>query len=368
MLGWTADELHGRPMHDTVHFQRADGTAVPAAESPLLKVRTEGRPVRILDDVFVRKNGSVLPVSYSSAPLQRGSTIRGVVVAFRDITEEKKARAGVEQELTTLTWIGRIRDALDEHRFVLYSQPLVPLTGGRPGQELLLRMVDRDGQVIAPGAFLPIAEKYGLISEIDRWVIAQAIEVAARTREVINVNVSAATLGATDLLPYIEGQLSQAGADPADLVIEITETALMHDSDAGEAFAHGLAAIGCGLALDDFGTGFGGFTYLKRLPVSHLKIDAEFTRDLLTNPSNRHVIQAIVSLSRAFGVRTTAEGVEDGETLEALRAEGVDFAQGYHLGRPTPVNRGERRRLRTADVVASGDIQLPLRTWISRPS
>jgi EAL domain-containing protein (putative c-di-GMP-specific phosphodiesterase class I) len=177
-----------------------------------------------------------------------------------------------------------------------------------------------------------------MIGEIDRWVITQATRLAASGRRVIEANLSATSIGASDLLPFIEQQIREAHADPANLVFEITETALMHDIAAGEAFARGLAALGCGLALDDFGTGYGSFTYLKRLPITHLKIDIEFVRDLVTHPDNLHVVKAIVSLARAFGLKTIAEGVEDEQILTLLRAEGVDFAQGFHLGRPAPIS------------------------------
>ncbi len=336
MLGWTEDELRGKPMHASVHFQRADGRNLPAEECSLLAVRTEGRSIRILDDAFTRKDGSIVPVAYSSAPLRSGPTLQGVVVVFRDITEEKKEQAAAQRELDALTWLGRIRDAIDENRLVLYSQPIVPLADARPAEELLLRMIGRDNEVILPGSFLPVAEKYGLIVEIDRWVITQATRLAA-TGRVIEANISAASIGTSDLLPFIEQQIREAHADPANLVFEITETALMHDIAAGEAFARGLAALGCGLALDDFGTGFGSFTYLKKLPITHLKIDIEFVRELVTHPENLHVVKAIVSLARAFGLKTIAEGVKDDQALTLLRAEGVDFAQGFHLGRPGPV-------------------------------
>jgi PAS domain S-box-containing protein len=338
MLGWTEDELRGKPMHATVHFQRADGTKIPTDECSLRQVRTQGRTIRILDDAYTRKDGSIFPVAYSSAPLRSGPTVQGVVVVFRDISEEKKEQAAAQRELDALMWLGRVRDAIDENRLVLYSQPIVPLTGGRPSEEVLLRMIGRDNEVIMPGSFLPVAEKYGLIGEIDRWVITQATRLAATGRRVIEVNLSAASIGTLDLLPFIEQQIREAHAEPADLVFEITETALMQDISTGEAFARGLAALGCGLALDDFGTGFGSFTYLKKLPITHLKIDIEFIRDLTTNPDNLHVVKAIVSLARAFGLKTIAEGVEDEDALVLLRAEGVDFAQGFHLGRPGPIS------------------------------
>ena len=338
MLGWTEDELRGKPMHATVHFQRADGKKVPTEQCSLLQVRAQGRSIRIRDDAFTRKDGSIFPVAYSSAPLRSGPTVQGVVVVFRDISEEKKEQAAAQRELDALMWLGRVRDAIDENRLVLYSQPIVPLADGRPSEELLLRMIGRDNEVIMPGSFLPVAEKYGLIGEIDRWVICQATRLAATGRRVIEANLSAASIGSSDLLPFIEQQIQEAHADPANLVFEITETALMRDITAGEAFARGLAALGCGLALDDFGTGFGSFTYLKKLPITHLKIDIEFVRDLVTNPDNLHVVKAIVSLARAFDLKTIAEGVEDEQALTLLRAEGVDFAQGFHLGRPGPMS------------------------------
>ena len=155
---------------------------VPTEECSLLQVRTQGRSIRILDDAFTRKDGSIFPVAYSSAPLRSGPTLQGVVVVFRDITEEKKEKTAAQRELDALMWLGRVRDAIDENRLVLYSQPIVPLAGGRPSEELLLRMIGRDNEVILPGSFLPVAEKYGLIGEIDRWVITQATRLAATGR------------------------------------------------------------------------------------------------------------------------------------------------------------------------------------------
>ena len=289
MLGWTEAELQGQVAHDVMHFQRADGSAFPAGDCPILKVHTEGRTVRITEDVFTRKDGSLLPVAYSAAPLRGAGGQYGAVVVFRDVSEE-----------------------------------------------LLLRLRTPTGEIIAPGVFLPVAEKYGLIVDVDRWVVARAVAIAA-TGRTVEVNLSAATITHSDLLPWIERTVREHGADPHRVVFEITETALMDDIAAGEAFARGLAELGCRLALDDFGTGFASFTYLKRLPIDFLKIDIEFVRDVLTNPANQHVIRAIVNLARAFGHRTVAEGVEDAATLEFLRDVGVDLAQGYHLGRPAPL-------------------------------
>jgi PAS domain S-box-containing protein len=337
MLGWTEDELRGRFMHDAVHFQRSDGKPVPASECSLLDVRAGGKPVHVSGEAFTTKAGSIFPVAYSAAPIRSGSGMPGIVVVFRDITEETTEQATVQRELAALSWIGRIRDALDEARFVLYSQPIIPIAqGGERSVELLLRMVGHDGEIVMPGSFLPVAEKYGLIGEIDRWVITEAIRLAA-TGLRVEVNLSAHSVGRFELLSLIERELRDTGANPSNVVFEITETALIADLEAAEGFARGLAGLGCGLALDDFGTGFGSFTYLKRLPLNYLKIDIDFVRDLAHNRGNLHVVRAIVNLAQAFGLKTIAEGVEDEETLKLLGDEGVDFAQGFHLGRPAPI-------------------------------
>jgi PAS domain S-box-containing protein len=339
LLGWTEDELRGQRAHDTLNCWRADGSRCPESESDLLRVRAAGETVRRDDAVLTRKDGALLPVAYSAVPLALAAGARGAVIVFRDITDECEERTRMQRELEELIWVGRTRDALDEGRLVLYAQPIVPLANDDPEQEseeLLLRMIGRDGEIIAPGRFLPAAERYGLIREIDRWVVTQAIARAAcGTR--VEANLSAESIVDSELLAFIENELDRARADPTNIVFELTETALTRDFEAAERFAHGIVALGCGLALDDFGTGFGSFNYLKRLPVKILKIDIEFVRDLDSNPANQKLVQAIVSLARGFGHDTVAEGVEDERTLELLRGYGVDYAQGFHIGRPAAI-------------------------------
>ena len=218
---------------------------------------------------------------------------------------------------------------------VLYSQPIVPLGDGHPSEELLIRMTGRDLELILPGSFLPVAEKYGLITEIDQWVLRQAVKRAALGLHV-GVNVSAESIVSLDLVSFIAHELDTTGADPSNLVFEITETALMRDIEKGEAFARGVVGLGCAIALDDFGTGFGTFTHVKKLPIAFLKIDIEFVRDLVTSTANQHVVKAIVNLAQGFKCRTIAEGVEDEETRLLLLEFGVDFVQGFLFGRPEP--------------------------------
>jgi PAS domain S-box-containing protein len=336
MLGWSDEELRGRNAHDTLHFECADGAPLSAAECRLSRVRTEGLVVHG-EDALIRRDGTMFPITYSAAPLGHAEHGRGLVVIFRDATVERAQQLRAPLELNAVKWLGRTREALDEGRLVLYSQPIVSLTGDQPSEELLLRMIGRDGNVIPPASFLPIAEEAGLIVEIDRWVIAQAARIAAQGRR-LEINLSGKSIDQR-LLGYIASELRAAGADPTNLVFELTETAILTDIKVVEEFAKGLAELGCGLALDDFGTGFGTLTYLKLLPVQYLKIDVEFVRDLATNQTNQYLVKAIVSLARGLGQKTIAEGVEDEETLALLHEYGVDFAQGYHLGRPAPMTR-----------------------------
>lgn len=335
-LGWTESELIGKHVHKAILNMHADGSAYPEEDCQLMKLRSGDESVAG-DDAFVAKDGRIVPVSYCASRLLDRSSEHSVVVVFHDTTEEHAERARARRALDALSWVGRLRDALDEDRLVLYAQPIIPLRGGTPRSELLLRMISRNGEIILPGTFLPAAEKHGLIGDIDRWVIKQAIVLAARGRTV-QANISADSIADSGLLAEIEYQLHERGADPAHLVFELTETALMDDIDRGERFAHRLTALGCAVALDDFGTGFGSFTYLQRLPVKYLKIDAEFLRDLPTNAANQHLVKAIVNLANGFEQQTIAEGVADAQTLEFLRHYGVDYAQGFHLGRPAPID------------------------------
>ena len=235
------------------------------------------------------------------------------------------------------TWAARIHEALDEDRFVLYSQPIIDLvTGGIVQRELLLRLRDRDNKLISPLAFLPTAERCGLIGQIDQWVIRQAAKIAARGTPVA-VNLSAASAADPVVLDLIEHELRRHETNPKNIMFEITETAVMQNLDRGRMFAERIVALGCSFALDDFGTGFGSFTYLKHLPVQYLKIDIEFVRDLARSQRDRSVVSAIVALARGFGQQTIAEGVENVETAAVLRNLGVTFAQGYLFGRPSPL-------------------------------
>ena len=336
LLGWEPDGLLGKSAHAACHFRHADGSPYPLEECPLGSVWQGDKTLNVEQDAFLRKDGTLLPVAYSASPL-RTEQLSGTVVVFGDRSEQAAERLRVEHELEKLSWVGRIRDALDQDRFVLYAQPIVDLTTNLVVQhELLIRMLTPSGEIVLPDRFLPTAEEFGLISEIDRWVIGEAARLAAKGHRV-EFNLSAKSVVTPTMLGVVRNAFETHKAAPELVVCEITETALMRDTAAAEAFVQGLNDLGCQVALDDFGAGYGGFAYLKRLPVSYLKIDREFVRDLPQETSSRHVISAVVSLAKAFSLTTVAEAAEDEATLEILKELGVDRVQGYVIARPLPV-------------------------------
>ncbi len=294
--------------------------------------------MRVDEDLFQRADGTPMPVTYTAAPFSSGDGTDGTVVVFEDISERQAQTRQMERDLEQLAAIKRIRGALAEDGFLLYAQPIIDLATGEAVQrELLIRMRNPDGEgVLAPGAFLPAAEEFGFIADIDRWVIAQSAELAA-SGAAVELNISAASLADPGLIEFIAEAIERTGADPTRMVFEITETTLVSDQAAGRRFVTALHELGCKVALDDFGTGYGGFTYLKQLPIDYLKIDIEFVRDLAHSVASRKVVEAIVNLAHGFELQTVAEGVEDEPTLDLLRGLGVDYAQGYHLGRPAPL-------------------------------
>jgi PAS domain S-box-containing protein len=336
ILGWSAADLLGRSAHGTYHFQRADESPYPAEECPLNALWALDETLHVDHDTFTRKDGTMIPVAYSASALQT-EQIRGSVIVFDDISERAAEQLRVERELEKLNWVGRIRDALDQDRFVLYAQPIVDLaTNAVVQHELLLRMLSPTGEVVLPDRFLPTAEELGLIYEIDRWVVNETAALAAKGHAV-EFNLSAKSVTDPNMVAVVRNALAAHHASPELVVCEITETALLRDTAAAEVFVRSLNDLGCKVALDDFGAGYGGFAHLKRLPVSYLKIDREFVRDLPLEASSRHVVSAVVNLAKAFSLQTVAEGAEDEATLELLKELGVDLVQGFVVARPGPV-------------------------------
>ncbi len=240
-------------------------------------------------------------------------------------------------------WLARLRRALAKDLFVLHYQPIVSLRDGRVSHyEALVRLADEpSGRLVAPGRFLPAAERYGLIRDLDRMVLGRVIALLGgeHRQDGVSIAVNLSALSVTDggMLAEIERRLTLAGVDPSRLVIEVTETAAISDMDRARTFCEDVQTLGCAIALDDFGAGFGSFQYLKHLPFRYLKIDGDFIRGLSGSLNDQLVVKALVGVVRGMGRRTIAEFVGDEPTMTLLRSYGVDYAQGFQVGRPHPV-------------------------------
>jgi PAS domain S-box-containing protein len=264
--------------------------------------------------------------------------IQAVGAMSTDITERRLEERSRRERLQCSE---QINAALAQNRFVLYGQPIVKLASMQVEQsELLIRMRKAGGgaELAAPVEFLPCAERFDLIGMVDKWVIARAVEFAAAGHRV-EVNLSAKTICDQMQVGWIERAVLGSGAPPANLIFEITETAVAENLPAARTFAQHLRKLGCAFALDDFGVGHGTFTYLRHLPVDYLKIDIQFIRNLLSDQDDQQVVRAIIGVAKQFEIETIAEGVEDEATLAKLRSMRVDYAQGYHIGRPMPLTQ-----------------------------
>ena len=258
------------------------------------------------------------------------------------------AAVGQQRMKTTTTWTDRVRRALADDDFELHCQPIVDLRTRAIAQwELLLRLPGDDGELLLPAQFLDTAERSGAILGIDQWVIREAIRLVAAHRDngrqlAVTVNISALSVADPALPTFIEAQLQEAGADPGSLVLEVTESATIANMSHAVTFAARLNELGCRLSLDDFGAGFGSLYYLKYIPFDFVKIDGEFISQLPSSPTDQLILDSIVQMSRGLGRRTIAEFTGDQATVEILRDRGVDFAQGFHVGRPMPVSSALR--------------------------
>ena len=241
---------------------------------------------------------------------------------------------------------GGIRAALDNNRFVLFGQPIAPIEpdGEQHEQiEILLRMQGERGQLIMPSAFIPAAERYGFMAEVDRWVIREACGRLVRRpsptiKPYVNINLSGVTLNDETSLDFIRRTLTSSNLLPEQISFEITETAAIRNIAKTQAFMEELRGWGCRFALDDFGSGLSSLNYLKRLPADFLKIDGSFVRDVARDHGSQVMVKAISQMAKGLGIQTVAEGVEDLSILDVLRDLGIDFVQGFAIGRPVPLH------------------------------
>ncbi len=262
---------------------------------------------------------------------------RNRVHAWHDTDQALRARQGETQ------WATRLERAIDDDLFVLHAQRITPLSaaaGTGLHAELLLRLRGDDGQLIAPGAFLPAAERFHMASRIDRWVLRQAFDMLADVDlahvDTVAINLSGQSLGDSAFHAFVHELLESARFDLRKLCLEVTETAVITRLGEASAFIERLHHHGVRVALDDFGAGASSFGYLKQLPVDHLKIDGQFVRNLTTDTLDQAAVRCFIDVARVRGLRTIAEFVDREETVVALREMGVDYAQGYLFHRPEP--------------------------------
>ena len=234
--------------------------------------------------------------------------------------------------------ITQVKNAIKEDKFVLHFQPVVRVGNGKiVHHEVLIRMKGEDGELISPRTFIPVAERFGLMPQIDRWVVGASLDALQQHPGLkLFVNISGISLSEESLLEYIKEKITQGGIEPSRMGFEITETAAVKDMLLARQWIERLKILGCRFALDDFGTGFSSFSYLRMLPVDYLKIDGSFISNLDKDPSQRALVEAMSTVARSLGKRTVAEYVENGSILEILHELKIDCAQGYFLGMPTP--------------------------------
>jgi len=288
--------------------------------------------IAMISEQHDTRPGEALTHAYQAcfvAKSQHGNAVHVYNERDRALVSERRA----------LHWVPMIREALSEERFRLVFQPVLDIQSGRIEQyEVLLRMLGEDGKLMAPAEFIAVAEETGLIHDIDRWVVAEALQVLAGSSEPIrlNVNLSGRAFSDSTLVPFFKRKLEQIKGDPSRITFEITETAAIGNLEETRKMVQQLRDMGCRFALDDFGSGFNSYAHLKQFPVDTVKIDGSFIANLANDHIDQKLVRSMADISRRLGKKTVAEFVEDLETLKLLEELGVDCAQGFFIGRPDP--------------------------------
>lgn len=358
LLGEISKELlkRARKSDLVARFGGDEFTVLLYDTDPQLSIEvSESFRKRVSDYVFVH-NGEALQVGCSIGVVVIGadSASADEALSRADLSCHLAKRSGRncihlfdpadQANVATMTadmgWARRIKHAIDHGRFALACQPIVSTKDqSLESFEVLIRMVDEDESLIMPGGFLATAERFGLAPELDRWVIVHAIDnliehrrTAPNTR--YSINLSAQTLSDPSICDFIVDKLETSSLDPTALTFEITETAAIADMNVAAKLLYRLQAIGCKTALDDFGSGMPSFAYLKSLPVDIVKIDGHFVKQLAESPVDQAMVKGMNEIVHALGKKTVAEFVENEESFRLLCAYGVDYAQGYYLGKP----------------------------------
>ncbi len=347
------------------------GKAVAVAEDLLQLVR----------DFRFEWHGSVfhLTASIGVVPISDAEASAGEALAKADaacFAAKEKGRNRIQvyepdnleyaQRHGEMQWVARLHRALEQERFRLYCQPIVPLAPkGAMHYEILLRLVEDDGRIVMPAEFIPAAERYNLMPRIDRWVAQRAfatLSAAPPGSAVCNINLSGLSLGEEGFLEELRADYQAAKLPHGSVCFEITETAAATNMKQATQLIHALREVGCRFALDDFGTGMCSFGYLKELHVDYIKIGGTFVRDMLTDTAARATVQAINAVGHTLDMHTVAEHVSNRKILDAVRRLGVDYVQGYALAKPAPVEECIAKRL----FIASASSAAPKRRRAQR--
>jgi diguanylate cyclase (GGDEF)-like protein len=325
--------------------------------------RTIGEAIcaRMRENAFVREGQTFRPtVSIGIGPAGRddadspGGVLSYAQVACKAAKERGRGRVevfesadvSIVRRVDDIQMVGYVRNAIENSRLVLMAQRLMPLKTGRVPNyfEVLVRIVDDAGRHVPPAEFISAAERYQLMEELDRWVVAQTLELIATRGPKLRggaarfaINLSGQSLGSDSFLPFVETAIASAGVAPDLITFEITESVAVARMQQAQAFMHSLRKVGCRFSLDDFGTGLSSFGYLKLFPVDTLKIDGSFIRDIATNVVSQSVVAAIAEVARVMQLETVAEYVHDEAALELLRNLNISYAQGYLVGAAEPL-------------------------------
>ena len=264
----------------------------------------------------------------------------GRIVVFRDLD------ASVARRRSDLDQVGVLQSALIDSRFELHAQAIRPIAeeDNVLRYEILVRMLSEDGETLPPGAFMSAAERYQMMSALDRWVVRNTLDALANADNLLeislgsfSINISGQSLADDEFPAFLEQQILESGVSPDSLCFEITETSIVRNLERAQRCIRRLRKLGCRLALDDFGTGYCSFAYLKDLPVQYLKIDGVFVRDMLENPLSDAIVASTVKIAGVMGAATVAEHVENDLLAQRLRQHGIDFVQGFAVGKPAPL-------------------------------
>jgi diguanylate cyclase (GGDEF)-like protein/PAS domain S-box-containing protein len=269
----------------------------------------------------------------------------------------RESDAELSHRRDAMRMAARLSAALERDSLTLYGQPVLPVQEGGQGYvEVLVRMLDDDGTLVMPSTFIPAAERYGLATRLDRWVIRHAFETYARAGApeiTLAINLSGHSLGDAGLTRYVREQLERHGVPPGHITFEVTESQAVQDLDAALSFVHEMHRLGCRFALDDFGVGVSSFSYLRMLPVDGIKVDGGFVKRMMSDRADHAIVAAVAEIGRVMNISTVAEFVVDAAILDKVRELGIDYAQGYHLGEPVPLEQSLAQALAATNASRS---------------